>query len=424
MFLISSKAFTTTKPLLIGITKSQRFPGTRSRSIIDTASTSRPKTSFTSLIGDLKASSITARSDNDGRENLVPAAFSNIMKKEKERRIVGVSVEFDDDINSIFNAVDLDGSGSIDFKELTNYLSSLGYSPKVIKTLFKKMDLDQSGDISRKEFYHAMGELDSAKDADLIFTLIDTDGSGSIDLDELMDHLLFSSSSDYSREEIKKLFTKMDLDQNNEISREEFRIAMQSSSSSINKNGSSDNDKDTIICPRGYFMNSVKDAFVPLGPIGRLSQKVETSGPFKKVYQNISNLFGIDTKRVSELGVSFALAYSVISNLNGAVSLSTAWYISCRRTGLSPLVPGQWKSLLTSYGMIYGLVQLLRPFRVAAAIAMSKLSAEYLEMTQNKLNCSKPIAIGVQYLMGQFMMGFTALLGITFVSWKTGVPIR
>lgn len=93
------------------------------------------------------------------------------------------------------------------------------------------------------------------------------------------------------------------------------------------------------------------------------------------------------------------------------------------QTGLSPLVPGQWKSLLSSYAMIYGAIQVLRPFRVAAAIAMSKLSAEYLEMTQDKLNCSRGVAIGCQYLMGQLMMCACALAGISIVSLLTGVPM-
>jgi hypothetical protein len=73
--------------------------------------------------------------------------------------------------------------------------------------------------------------------------------------------------------------------------------------------------------------------------------------------------------------------------------------------------------------MIYGLVQILRPFRVAAAIAMSKLSAEYLEMTQAKLNCSRGVAIGCQYLMGQVMMGICALIGVSIVTLLTGVPL-
>ena len=90
---------------------------------------------------------------------------------------------------------------------------------------------------------------------------------------------------------------------------------------------------------------------------------------------------------------------------------------------MSPLVPGQWKSLMRSYGMVYGLIQLLKPFRVAAAIGMSKLSAEYLEMTQTKLNCKRGTAILCQYLMGVVMMCCSAFLGVSIVSYVTGVPM-
>ena len=102
------------------------------------------------------------------------------------------------------------------------------------------------------------------------------------------------------------------------------------------------------------------------------------------------------------------------------------FFPSCpqRQTGISPLVPGQKKALLASYAMIYGVLQLLKPFRVAMAIGMSKLSAEYLEMTQEKFNCSRTVAIGCQYMMGQLMMGITFFVGVSIVSLLTGVPIR
>ena len=73
--------------------------------------------------------------------------------------------------------------------------------------------------------------------------------------------------------------------------------------------------------------------------------------------------------------------------------------------------------------MIYGAIQLLKPFRVAAAIGMSKLSAEYIEVTQTKLGCSRAVAITFQYMMGVIMMGVCAFAGISFVSLVTGVPI-
>ena len=79
--------------------------------------------------------------------------------------------------------------------------------------------------------------------------------------------------------------------------------------------------------------------------------------------------------------------------------------------------------MLSSYAMIYGAIQLLKPFRVAAAIGMSKLSAEYLDLTQSRLGCSRTVAIGCQYMMGVIMMGVCAFAGISFVSLLTGAPI-
>jgi hypothetical protein len=73
--------------------------------------------------------------------------------------------------------------------------------------------------------------------------------------------------------------------------------------------------------------------------------------------------------------------------------------------------------------MIYGLIQILKPFRVAMAIAGSKLSAEWLEMTQRKLKCSRTVAIACQYLTGQVVMAICACIGVCIVSVVTGVPI-
>ncbi len=87
------------------------------------------------------------------------------------------------------------------------------------------------------------------------------------------------------------------------------------------------------------------------------------------------------------------------------------------------MVPGQKKSLLSSYAMIYGALQVLKPFRVAAAVAMSKLSADCLDLTQERLNCSRHVAIGCQYGMGMVAMGVTFYAGVSVVSLLTGVPM-
>ena len=243
---------------------------------------------------------------------------------------------------------------------------------------------------------------------DKIFQSVDVDNSGSIDYSEYSTHL---SAEGYSDESIRRTFNEMDVDGNGEISRDEFRMGILTMQQQ---------DEE---CPMGYWLNSVKQTCQPLSPLGRLSQKIETAGPLRNIYKKVSNVFGIDYKKIARTrGISFFLAYSIISNLNGAISLSVAWYMTVKRTGVSPLVPGQKKSLLASYAMIYGALQLLKPFRVAAAVAMSKVSAEYLDVTQERFQCSRNVAIGCQYLMGQFMMAAAFAMGVTVVSLVTGVP--
>lgn len=182
------------------------------------------------------------------------------------------------------------------------------------------------------------------------------------------------------------------------------------------------NDEEQL-CPRGYYLDSVRNCCSPLGLLGKVSQVIETAGPLKKAYNSIANLFGVDTAKISKLGVPFALSYSIMSQINGALTLSVAWYMTCQRTGVSPLVPGQWKALLKSYGTMYAVVQLLRPFRVAAAIAMSKLSKEFLDHTQEKLSCGKGVAIACQYGLGWLVWGALAAVGVSVASLSSGVPL-
>eukprot|EP00980_Cylindrotheca_fusiformis_P021211 scaffold8150_cov118-Cylindrotheca_fusiformis.AAC.20 len=184
-----------------------------------------------------------------------------------------------------------------------------------------------------------------------------------------------------------------------------------------------ENGVEETSCPQGYFYDAVEESCTPLSPIGRASQAVENFGPFQKVSNAISNLFGIDTKKISSLGVTFALSYSFLSQVNGSITLSVATYLSMRRTGLSPLAPGEWKSLLAAYGTIYAAVQVLRPFRVAAAVAMSKLSREFLEATEEKLDCDRRTAVVVQYALGWVAWFAVATAGVSLASLATGVPI-
>mmetsp|Transcript_7400 Transcript_7400/g.16786 ORF Transcript_7400/g.16786 Transcript_7400/m.16786 type:complete len:227 (-) Transcript_7400:51-731(-) len=61
------------------------------------------------------------------------------------------------------------------------------------------------------------------KGADATFAIIDVDGSGTISREELINHL---SVAGYNTETIDKIFNKMDVNNDNEISRQEFQGGM------------------------------------------------------------------------------------------------------------------------------------------------------------------------------------------------------
>ena len=61
------------------------------------------------------------------------------------------------------------------------------------------------------------------RNADATFAIIDVDGSGTLSRAELTNHL---SVSGYNKETIDKIFNKMDVNKDDEISRQEFRNGM------------------------------------------------------------------------------------------------------------------------------------------------------------------------------------------------------
>ena len=50
-----------------------------------------------------------------------------------------------------------------------------------------------------------------------------------------------------------------------------------------------------------------------------------------KICNSIGSVVRFDKKKFAKVGVSFALTYSMISNVNGSISLSIAWYMASAR---------------------------------------------------------------------------------------------
>mmetsp|Transcript_13167 Transcript_13167/g.20449 ORF Transcript_13167/g.20449 Transcript_13167/m.20449 type:complete len:327 (-) Transcript_13167:469-1449(-) len=137
----------------------------------------------------------------------------------------------------------------------------------------------------------------------------------------------------------------------------------------------------------------------------------------------IRDLFSIDKETISSHGIGFGLSYTLLSTINGAFTLSFAWYLSCKKTGISPLYPGQWKSLAAAYGTIYVFIQMLKPFRLMGAIALSKSCRTLLQQTQERFDCSRGVAIALQYSLGLVVWAMLASMGIGLASLASGVSV-
>mmetsp|Transcript_28353 Transcript_28353/g.66571 ORF Transcript_28353/g.66571 Transcript_28353/m.66571 type:complete len:311 (+) Transcript_28353:44-976(+) len=191
------------------------------------------------------------------------------------------SIDILDEVDSIFDSIDTNGDGVISPDELRSHLvDRMGYSEDYTSYLFDSIDTDSNGSISKDEllfaFYNfeavsmyltfAVGgssltsnhkskiqalvsnsEFSSDPDArdklllrdlaDLVFDIVDTDGSGEISRDELGAHFetvanqLASANKEeaptdtQARDYVQTMFATLDANRDGGISRDEVRAA-------------------------------------------------------------------------------------------------------------------------------------------------------------------------------------------------------
>ena len=121
--------------------------------------------------------------------------------------------------------------------------------------------------------------------------------------------------------------------------------------------------------------------------------------------------------------MSFRLSCACRSNLTSLLPFCHSSRLTITQTGLSPLVPGQWKSLLAAYAGLYAIITLMRPIRIAAAAALASRVETLLLWTQQRLNCGRSTAIGVNFSAGLLIWMLCAAAGVSIASAASGVPI-
>jgi len=139
--------------------------------------------------------------------------------------------EPEEKIRDHFNRLDTDNSGALDQNELALLLEDMGYSKEEAKVeakkIIKETDDDGSNEIEFVEFAQIwQRKLLSVNESYIhaVFTVLDENGDGSIDADELKKVLEIDDE-----DEINAYIKEVDTDNDGQISFAEFKKAMQES---------------------------------------------------------------------------------------------------------------------------------------------------------------------------------------------------
>lgn len=137
-----------------------------------------------------------------------------------------------DGLAKVFKAFDKNGDGKLSMQEVKEgYLEHYGkvMSDEEVEEMFNKVDTDKSGFIDYSEFVVAAmneNQLTSNEKLQAAFKMFDKDNSGSISADEIREVLSFGGTNPLSKEAIDAIIKQVDENGDGEISFEEFAVMM------------------------------------------------------------------------------------------------------------------------------------------------------------------------------------------------------
>jgi len=133
-----------------------------------------------------------------------------------------------DGLAKVFKAFDKNGDGKLSMQEVKEgYLEHYGkvMSDEEVETMFNAVDTDRSGFIDYSEFVVAAmneNQLTTNEKLQAAFKMFDKDGSGIISPEEIKDVLSFGGTNALSKEAIDAIVKQVDENGDGEISFEEF----------------------------------------------------------------------------------------------------------------------------------------------------------------------------------------------------------
>ncbi|KAL3783636.1 hypothetical protein ACHAWO_001254 [Cyclotella atomus] len=149
-----------------------------------------------------------------------------------------------------------------------------------------------------------------------------------------------------------------------------------------------------------------------------------TGQPTKSPFGFLRNLKSVNKQSISKLGMSALLAYGFVSNVSGVLAVSSAWFIFSKRTGLSPIAPGQRTPFLALYAGFTVALNILRPARFALSMAISPYFERLRNFIQRKLGVTARVSALVMIVCVN-IIGTCSLMGcgVGLASILSGVPI-
>ncbi|CAM9431080.1 unnamed protein product [Ectocarpus sp. 8 AP-2014] len=148
-------------------------------------------------------------------------------------------------------------------------------------------------------------------------------------------------------------------------------------------------------------------------------------GPIKRGFRRVARFFGAGKKmpNIKELGLYALLSYGFVSNASYAICVGLAWFASSKKTGLSPLAPGQWQVFLVSYATLWAINNVLRVPRFALSVSLAPAFDRFIEFLMKKTGRGKGVATGLCVFLVNFLGTFALLsTGILLASIFSGVP--
>jgi calmodulin len=137
------------------------------------------------------------------------------------------------EFRAAFELFDKDRDGKITAKELGTVMRNLGQNPTEmeLKEMIDEVDLDGNGTIDFKEFLglmvRKMKDCDTEEELLEAFKVFDRDGNGFITSNELR-HVMSNLGESMTPEEVDEMIKEADLDGDGQINYEEFVRMMMS----------------------------------------------------------------------------------------------------------------------------------------------------------------------------------------------------